>query len=279
MRGRRRAVVGPAGPGGAAVPLARRADAARPQDDRPASTPRSTPSRPTCWSSTSRPWPGRPSPSCGASRGRPRPRRRPSWPTPSPTMREGGGVGAGADRRPPRRVGARRRPRRPRRPPLLAPPAAGVHDRRRWPATSRCRRDFAFVGPSITRPPRPHPVPVGVARRTGPSCSCRSGTLNWQDGERFFATGRRRPRRPRRAGRGRGAARHGGHRRRPTCSCGRAVPQLALLARTAAVVTHGGHNTVCEALAHGLPARGGAHPRRPADHRRPGRAGRRRACG
>ena len=31
------------------------------------------------------------------------------------------------------------------------------------------------------------------------------------------------------------------------------VPQLALLARTAAVVTHGGHNTVCEALAHGLP--------------------------
>jgi len=31
------------------------------------------------------------------------------------------------------------------------------------------------------------------------------------------------------------------------------VPQLALLARCSAVVTHGGHNTVCESLAHGLP--------------------------
>jgi UDP:flavonoid glycosyltransferase YjiC (YdhE family) len=31
------------------------------------------------------------------------------------------------------------------------------------------------------------------------------------------------------------------------------VPQLALLSRCSAVVTHGGHNTVCEALAHNLP--------------------------
>lgn len=31
------------------------------------------------------------------------------------------------------------------------------------------------------------------------------------------------------------------------------VPQLALLARMSAVVSHGGHNTVCEALARGLP--------------------------
>ncbi|MEZ5383469.1 MAG: glycosyltransferase [Microthrixaceae bacterium] len=31
------------------------------------------------------------------------------------------------------------------------------------------------------------------------------------------------------------------------------VPQVELLERCAAVVTHGGHNTVCEALAHGLP--------------------------
>lgn len=31
------------------------------------------------------------------------------------------------------------------------------------------------------------------------------------------------------------------------------VPQLELLPRLSAVVTHGGHNTVCEALAHGLP--------------------------
>jgi MGT family glycosyltransferase len=34
--------------------------------------------------------------------------------------------------------------------------------------------------------------------------------------------------------------------------CGH-VPQLALLPRMAAVVSHGGHNTVCESLAHGLP--------------------------
>jgi MGT family glycosyltransferase len=31
------------------------------------------------------------------------------------------------------------------------------------------------------------------------------------------------------------------------------VPQLALLPHMSAVVTHGGHNTVCEALVHGLP--------------------------
>jgi MGT family glycosyltransferase len=31
------------------------------------------------------------------------------------------------------------------------------------------------------------------------------------------------------------------------------VPQLELLARVDAVVSHGGHNTVCETLAHGLP--------------------------
>ncbi|MEV4236180.1 MULTISPECIES: nucleotide disphospho-sugar-binding domain-containing protein [unclassified Nocardia] len=31
------------------------------------------------------------------------------------------------------------------------------------------------------------------------------------------------------------------------------VPQLSLLAKVDAVVCHGGHNTVCEALAHGLP--------------------------
>ena len=31
------------------------------------------------------------------------------------------------------------------------------------------------------------------------------------------------------------------------------MPQLALLPRVDAVVCHGGHNTVCESLAHGLP--------------------------
>ena len=40
-----------------------------------------------------------------------------------------------------------------------------------------------------------------------------------------------------------------------------------------AVVCHGGHNTVCEALAHGLPLVW-PDPRRPAGHRRPGGGGR-----
>ena len=41
--------------------------------------------------------------------------------------------------------------------------------------------------------------------------------------------------------------------RRRTSSCARYVPQLALLPHVDAVVCHGGHNTTCEALAHGLP--------------------------
>ena len=40
---------------------------------------------------------------------------------------------------------------------------------------------------------------------------------------------------------------------RPNVIVRREVPQLALLRRVDAVVCHGGHNTVCEALAHGLP--------------------------
>lgn len=35
--------------------------------------------------------------------------------------------------------------------------------------------------------------------------------------------------------------------------CRASVPQLALLPRLDAVISHGGHNTVCETLAHGLP--------------------------
>jgi MGT family glycosyltransferase len=39
----------------------------------------------------------------------------------------------------------------------------------------------------------------------------------------------------------------------PHILCAGHVPQLALLPHMAAVVTHGGNNTVCESLAHGLP--------------------------
>lgn len=39
----------------------------------------------------------------------------------------------------------------------------------------------------------------------------------------------------------------------PHILCAGHVPQLALLPHMTAVVSHGGHNTVCESLAHGLP--------------------------
>ena len=39
----------------------------------------------------------------------------------------------------------------------------------------------------------------------------------------------------------------------PNVICQRYVPQLAVLREVDAVVCHGGHNTVCEALARGLP--------------------------
>ena len=115
-------------------------------------------------------------------------------------------------------------------------------------AGDRC----AFVGPAISDRPDTTPFPWSWLRSGVPLVLVSLGTLNWQDGARFFAEACRaladmdaqavvvappdlvpgppanvlvRPR----------------------------VPQLALLPHAAAVVTHGGHNTVCEALAHGLP--------------------------
>jgi MGT family glycosyltransferase len=124
----------------------------------------------------------------------------------------------------------------------LCTPAAGLEGRLR------------FVGPAIDRRPRDVEFPWDwLDERPGVLVSL--GTVNAEAGDRFFATAIDAlagapvqvvivaPART--AGR---VPAHGGNilvRER--------VPQLALLPHLAAVVSHGGHNTVCEALAHGLP--------------------------
>ena len=114
---------------------------------------------------------------------------------------------------------------------------------------------YAFVGPSITVRPDDTPFDWGwldqpVPRR--PVVLVSLGTLNWPNGGRFFATA--------------AEALAGMDVRAiivaPPELVGQAppnvlvrpwVPQLALMSHLDAVVSHGGHNTVCEALAHGLP--------------------------
>ena len=111
---------------------------------------------------------------------------------------------------------------------------------------------YAFVGPSIGERPDDTPFPwewlEGAQRRILVSL----GTLSWKAGERFFAVAAE----------------------TMAAIDARAVfvapadlvvdppsnvlvmprvPQLALLPHLDAVVCHGGHNTVCESLAHGLP--------------------------
>ena len=110
----------------------------------------------------------------------------------------------------------------------------------------------AFVGPSIGARPDTTPFPWEWLDDRRPLVLVSLGTLNWQDGERFFA----------RAVEALGSLDVQGVVVAPPDMVGTLpanvvvrprVPQLALLARTAAVVSHAGHNTVCEALAHGLP--------------------------
>ena len=112
---------------------------------------------------------------------------------------------------------------------------------------------YAFTGPALTARPDRGSFPwewldPGRALRAGlaghPERPGRAAVL------RHGAGRRGRP--------GRGAS---GDHRRPGPGAGRAphvllaghVPQLALLPHLSAVVSHGGHNTVCETLAHGLP--------------------------
>jgi MGT family glycosyltransferase len=110
---------------------------------------------------------------------------------------------------------------------------------------------FAFVGPSISDRPESDLFPWDWLEPDLPHVLVSLGTLNTAAGSRFFAVA--------------AEALAGEHLRAifvappeavPPASnllVRRRVPQLALMKRLDAVVTHGGHNTVCEALAHGLP--------------------------
>ncbi|HEV7761367.1 MAG TPA: glycosyltransferase [Acidimicrobiales bacterium] len=115
---------------------------------------------------------------------------------------------------------------------------------------------YAFVGPSIEARPDDTPFDwdwLGAAGAAAdPVVLVSLGTLNWHNGGRFFAAA---------------AEALAGLAVRaiviaPPELVGNAppnvlvtprVPQLALMPHLDAVVSHGGHNTVCEALAHGLP--------------------------
>ena len=111
---------------------------------------------------------------------------------------------------------------------------------------------FAFVGPSIGDRPDDTPFPWEWFDHDGADVLVSLGTLNWHNGGRFFAAA---------------AAALGDMDVRgvivappelvpeppPNVLVARRVPQLALMPRLDAVVSHGGHNTVCEALAHGIP--------------------------
>ncbi len=109
---------------------------------------------------------------------------------------------------------------------------------------------YRFVGPSISDRPETTPFPFEQLRR--PTVLVSMGTVNADASGRFYATAisalADQPLQVVLAA-------------PPELVTGapanfvvrRYVPQLALLPQLDAVVTHGGHNTVCEALAHGLP--------------------------
>ncbi len=108
-----------------------------------------------------------------------------------------------------------------------------------------------FVGPSISDRPDPTPFPFDRLQ-PGTRLLVSLGTVNVDQGERFFTTLlealANRPLQVVLVA--------------PEDALGpvpanvlvrRRIPQLAVLPHVHAVLCHGGHNTVCEALAHGLP--------------------------
>jgi MGT family glycosyltransferase len=106
---------------------------------------------------------------------------------------------------------------------------------------------FKFVGPSIHDRPETTPFPFEQLRR--PCVLVSMGTVNAEASGRFYEVAiealRDEPLQVILAG----PIEHA-----PPNFLARAyVPQLALLRHVDAVVCHGGHNTTCEALAHGLP--------------------------
>jgi MGT family glycosyltransferase len=112
---------------------------------------------------------------------------------------------------------------------------------------------YVFVGPSIAD--RPDDTPFDwdwLHRSADPKVLVSLGTLNWHNGARFFQVA---------------AEALAGMAVQavmlappdlvgdvpPNVLAVERVPQLALMPHLDAVISHGGHNTVCEALAHGLP--------------------------
>jgi MGT family glycosyltransferase len=116
---------------------------------------------------------------------------------------------------------------------------------------------YKFVGPSIHDRPETAPFPWQELRDDVPRVLVSMGTVNAEVSGRFYATTidalRDQPVQvilaapPELVAGGVAAAVPG------NVIVRRYVPQLALLSKVSAVVCHGGHNTVCESLAHGLP--------------------------
>lgn len=110
---------------------------------------------------------------------------------------------------------------------------------------------YAFVGPALGRP-SPGAFPWEWLDGTRPAVLVSLGTIHAGVGERFFRVAAE-------AVAGRDlqavlvAAPEAVPDPPPNVLVRPHVPQLALLPKLSAVVSHGGHNTVCEALAHGLP--------------------------
>ncbi|GAA2585243.1 glycosyltransferase [Actinomadura fulvescens] len=111
---------------------------------------------------------------------------------------------------------------------------------------------FAFVGPALGRPPGGDFPWDWLETGRRPAVLVSLGTVNGPAGERFFQVAAEAVRdldlqavfvAP--AGLVTDPP--------PNVLVREHVPQLPLLERMSAVVSHGGHNTVCEALAHGLP--------------------------
>lgn len=110
---------------------------------------------------------------------------------------------------------------------------------------------FAFVGPAL-RPVQPTEFPWAALDAARPKVLVSLGTVNGMAGERFFQVAAEAVKDMAVqavfvAPPGLSFAPPGNVIVRPH------VPQPALLPHLSAVVSHGGHNTVCETLAHGLP--------------------------
>ncbi len=119
---------------------------------------------------------------------------------------------------------------------------------------SRFGDHYVFTGPALTARPDRAPFPWEWLDPDRRHVLVSLGTLNRAAGDQFFRTAVE------------ALADLGGElqaiivappvtpeRVPPHILFAEHVPQLALLPHLSAVVSHGGHNTVCEALAHGLP--------------------------